>query len=109
MQPMSPGQVFALIVNGLQYAAVERLERAIESIQSTIEDQGGNLVVKMKVIQLSTSFDLSADSIFSRKRSRRQKSKIWHSSWLRLGRRTLRCRVMRTKKIRLLDYILLHI
>ncbi|KAG6900066.1 hypothetical protein C0995_004388 [Termitomyces sp. Mi166 len=31
-----------------KYAAVERLERAIESIQSTIEDQGGNLVVKMK-------------------------------------------------------------
>jgi translation initiation factor 2 subunit 1 len=29
---------------------VERLERAIESIQSTIEDQGGSLVVKMKVI-----------------------------------------------------------
>jgi translation initiation factor 2 subunit 1 len=27
---------------------VERLERAIESIQSTIEDQGGNLIVKMK-------------------------------------------------------------
>lgn len=33
----------------LQYAAVERLERAIDSIQSTIEDQGGNLIVKMKV------------------------------------------------------------
>ncbi|KAG6813309.1 hypothetical protein H0H92_012122 [Tricholoma furcatifolium] len=31
-----------------KYAAVERLERAIESIQTTIEDQGGNLVVKMK-------------------------------------------------------------
>jgi len=31
-----------------KYAAVERLERAIESIQSTIEDQGGALVVKMK-------------------------------------------------------------
>ncbi|GLB42970.1 putative eukaryotic translation initiation factor 2 subunit alpha [Lyophyllum shimeji] len=31
-----------------KYAAVERLERAIESIQSTIEDQGGSLVVKMK-------------------------------------------------------------
>jgi len=31
-----------------KYAAVERLERAIESIQGTIEDQGGNLVVKMK-------------------------------------------------------------
>ncbi|KAH7877656.1 eukaryotic translation initiation factor 2 subunit alpha [Lentinula edodes] len=30
------------------YAAVDRLERAIASIQSTIEDQGGSLVVKMK-------------------------------------------------------------
>jgi translation initiation factor 2 subunit 1 len=31
-----------------KYAAVERLERAIESIQVTIEKQGGNLIVKMK-------------------------------------------------------------
>ncbi|KAI5117739.1 hypothetical protein M0805_004928 [Coniferiporia weirii] len=31
-----------------KYAAVERLERAIERIQSTIEEEGGNLVVKMK-------------------------------------------------------------
>ncbi|KAH8106519.1 translation initiation factor 2, alpha subunit [Phellopilus nigrolimitatus] len=31
-----------------KYAAVERLERAIETIQSTIEGEGGNLVVKMK-------------------------------------------------------------
>ncbi|KZT68610.1 hypothetical protein DAEQUDRAFT_727732 [Daedalea quercina L-15889] len=31
-----------------KYAAVDRLERAIESIQSTIEDNGGSLVVKMK-------------------------------------------------------------
>ncbi|KAJ3996182.1 eukaryotic translation initiation factor 2 subunit alpha [Lentinula boryana] len=31
-----------------KYSAVDRLERAIESIQSTIEDQGGSLVVKMK-------------------------------------------------------------
>ena len=28
---------------------MERLERAIESIQGTIEKQGGNLIVKMKV------------------------------------------------------------
>lgn len=27
---------------------MERLEKAIESIQATIEKQGGNLVVKMK-------------------------------------------------------------
>jgi len=31
-----------------KFAAVERLERAIESIQGTIERQGGNLTVKMK-------------------------------------------------------------
>lgn len=31
-----------------KYVAVERLERAIESIQSTIEDRGGSMVVKMK-------------------------------------------------------------
>jgi len=31
-----------------KYAAMERLERAIESIQGTIEQQGGNLIVKMK-------------------------------------------------------------
>lgn len=33
---------------GDKYAAVDRLERAIESIQHTIEEQGGTLVVKMK-------------------------------------------------------------
>ncbi|KAI0319847.1 eukaryotic translation initiation factor 2 subunit alpha [Amylostereum chailletii] len=31
-----------------KYAAVERLERAIEMIQSTIEEEGGALIVKMK-------------------------------------------------------------
>ncbi|KIP03732.1 hypothetical protein PHLGIDRAFT_129948 [Phlebiopsis gigantea 11061_1 CR5-6] len=31
-----------------KYAAVDRLERAIEAIQNTIEVQGGSLVVKMK-------------------------------------------------------------
>ena len=35
-----------------QFVAVERLERAIESIQNTIESQGGSLVVKMKVMFL---------------------------------------------------------
>ena len=38
----------------LQFAAVDRLERAIEAIQSTIEDQGGSLVIKMKVSVLIT-------------------------------------------------------
>lgn len=31
-----------------QYAAVERLNRAIEAIQTTIENEGGSLIVKMK-------------------------------------------------------------
>lgn len=39
----------SLNIDSIQYAAVDRLEKAIESIQSTIEDQGGSLVVKMKV------------------------------------------------------------
>ena len=34
---------------------MERLERAIESIQSTIEDQGGSLIVKMKPKAISES------------------------------------------------------
>ena len=41
-----------IIDNLKQYVAVERLERAIESIQSTIESQGGSLIVKMKVVFL---------------------------------------------------------
>lgn len=32
-----------------KYAAVERLERAIEGIQASIEDEGGSCIVKMKV------------------------------------------------------------
>ena len=39
----------AKIWTSSQFAAVDRLERAIDSIKSTIEDQGGALVVKMKV------------------------------------------------------------
>jgi len=31
-----------------KFGAVEKLDRAIESIQKTIESEGGNLVVKMK-------------------------------------------------------------
>ncbi|KAJ7716817.1 eukaryotic translation initiation factor 2 subunit alpha [Mycena maculata] len=31
-----------------KYAAVERLERAIEGIQASIEDEGGNCIIKMK-------------------------------------------------------------
>jgi translation initiation factor 2 subunit 1 len=32
-----------------KFAAVDRLERAIEAMQGKIEQQGGNLVIKMKV------------------------------------------------------------
>ncbi|KAJ6601639.1 eukaryotic translation initiation factor 2 alpha subunit-domain-containing protein [Mycena sp. CBHHK59/15] len=38
-----------------KYAAVERLERAIEGIQASIEDEGGNCVVKMKPKAISDS------------------------------------------------------
>ncbi|KAF8191712.1 eukaryotic translation initiation factor 2 subunit alpha [Pholiota molesta] len=38
----------AVPIKAKLYAAVERLERAIEAIQSSIEKQGGNLIVKMK-------------------------------------------------------------
>ena len=38
-----------------QFAAVDRLEKAIESIQSTIEDLGGSLVIKMKPKAISES------------------------------------------------------
>ncbi|KAI6015232.1 eukaryotic translation initiation factor 2 subunit alpha [Pisolithus orientalis] len=36
-----------------KYAAVDRLERAIESIQASIESQGGGLIVKMKAKAVS--------------------------------------------------------
>ncbi|KAF5367569.1 hypothetical protein D9758_003794 [Tetrapyrgos nigripes] len=61
-----------------KYAAVDRLERAIESIQSTIEEQGGSLVVKMKAAEYSPS---------SRKPCRRQTNKILLSSWQRQDKR----------------------
>jgi len=38
-----------------KFAAVDRLEKAIESIQSTIEDLGGSLVIKMKPKAISES------------------------------------------------------
>ncbi|KAF8961722.1 eukaryotic translation initiation factor 2 subunit alpha [Flammula alnicola] len=38
-----------LVAPPYKYAAVERLERAIEAIQASIEIQGGSLTVKMKV------------------------------------------------------------
>jgi len=44
-----------LIQIRFQFAAVDRLERAIESIQSRIEDLGGSLVVKMKPKAISES------------------------------------------------------
>jgi translation initiation factor 2 subunit 1 len=45
------GLILWLMVRHAQFTAVERLERAIESIQGSIEDQGGALVVKMKVTE----------------------------------------------------------
>ncbi|KAJ7844374.1 eukaryotic translation initiation factor 2 subunit alpha [Mycena olivaceomarginata] len=38
-----------------KYAAVERLERAIEGIQASIEDEGGSCIVKMKPKAVSES------------------------------------------------------
>jgi translation initiation factor 2 subunit 1 len=38
-----------------QFAAVDRLEKAIESIQGAIEDLGGSLVIKMKPKAISES------------------------------------------------------
>jgi translation initiation factor 2 subunit 1 len=40
-----------------KFAAVDRLERSIEAIQSKIESQGGNLVVKMKPKAVSETED----------------------------------------------------
>lgn len=45
----TPSALCSRLTISTKYAAVERLERAIESIQGTIEKQGGNLIVKMKV------------------------------------------------------------
>ncbi|GJJ14866.1 hypothetical protein Clacol_009135 [Clathrus columnatus] len=47
-QPAGIDAIKKALKAGELYAAVERLERAIEVIQSTIEEQGGELVVKMK-------------------------------------------------------------
>lgn len=49
VREMSSALCSRRITTSTKYAAVERLERAIESIQGTIEKQGGNLIVKMKV------------------------------------------------------------
>ncbi|KAF7426436.1 hypothetical protein PC9H_008804 [Pleurotus ostreatus] len=46
-----------------KYAAVERLERAIEAIQSTIEEQGGSLVVKMKPKAVSETEEQDLEQI----------------------------------------------
>ena len=43
------------LTQSYQFAAVDRLEKAIESIQSTIEDLGGSLVIKMKPKAISES------------------------------------------------------
>jgi len=75
-----------------QFVAIDRLERAIESIQGSIETQGGALVVKMKASHASHQCP-SLTFCRSRKQFRKQKNKIWHNLWPRLDRRMQRCRV----------------
>lgn len=73
---------------------MDRLERAIESIQHTIENNGGSLVVKMKVRRsrcyISTRPIHVLACCISRKRSLRQKSMNSRSSWQRQGVRMRR-------------------
>ena len=71
--------VFVCLLTGsTKYAAVERLEHAIESIQVTIEQQGGNLMVKMKVMEhLEAFFKVSHYPFFySQKLCRKRMSTI---------------------------------
>lgn len=42
----------------LQHAVVERFERAIDSIRSTIEEQGGNFVIQMRMFPVPLAFPL---------------------------------------------------
>jgi len=66
-----------------KYAAIERLERAIESIQGTIEKQGGNLIVKMKPKAVSETDNM-----------------ISHNLWRRLVARMQRSQEMKTRRRR---------
>jgi len=102
--PLRIGVFFSLTLRpgAAQYAAVERLERAIEVIQGAIEEEGGDLTVKMKVCVcfFPRGVGFYADASFARvspRLCRRRRSRIWRSSWQRLGRRMLRCRVTRMR------------
>ena len=55
---------------------MERLERAIEAIQSTVEEDGGNLVLKMKVCEMLLVLFRILLIFNSRKRSLKQMNKI---------------------------------
>jgi translation initiation factor 2 subunit 1 len=64
-----------------KFAAVDRLERAIEFMQTKIEEQGGTLVVKMKVCLEATHIPESSASnprpIYSLRRFRRRTTRTW--------------------------------
>lgn len=82
-----------------KFAAVDRLERSIEAIQNTIEEEGGNLVIKMKVY-LQPSFYITVLLNFnaSPKRSQILRTRTLRNSWQRRRWRTQKCRVTKTKK-----------
>lgn len=86
-----------------KYAAVERLERAIERIQSTIEDQGGSLLVKMKVIlaPLFSCLVLTATTAQGSFRDRRAGSCAAHGKSRPGKRRSIR----RRRRRRVVYYI----
>ena len=88
------------LTTSTKYAAVERLERAIESIQGTIEKQGGNLIVKMKVREpLEPRFkDSHSLFFFSQKLCRRQTSTILRNLWRKLVARMQKYQEMRMRK-----------
>ena len=99
MLPLAP--LTSISSNAIsQYAAVDRLERAIEVIQTTIEQDGGSLVVKMKVHNLPFALVLHKLTLSypSRKLSPRRKSRISPNSWPRLAARTQRFRETRKRR-----------
>ena len=93
-------KLILISVPPIQYAAVERLEKAIDAIQSTIEDQGGSLTVKMKVCFMSLGrFDaLTGRASHSPRRFRRPKSRTSHSSWRRRARKTPKYPATKTRR-----------
>ncbi|KAH8108298.1 eukaryotic translation initiation factor 2 alpha subunit-domain-containing protein, partial [Phellopilus nigrolimitatus] len=55
-----------------KYLAVERLERAIETIQSTIEGAGGNLVVRMKPKTMSETEEQDLAQLMAKANAKNQ-------------------------------------